>query len=100
MYTELFKLIGADARGDRIASLVEITIDFSIAERPHGHPRNRDMFEYQLSVAHHCNRRVKFMTMAGQRAQLVGGLGPAGGFVENPRPQRQRLIGTNDIATL
>ena len=37
------------------------------------------------------------MRVAGKRAQLLRGLRPAGRLAEQPLPERQRLIGADDI---
>src|SRR5581483_4147790 len=92
------ELIAADAGGDRATCLVQICFDFAIAQPAHVHARNRNMLEKCLAVARDGNGGIKFVAMAGKRAQLLKSLQPAGRLVEYSLAQGQGLVRANDIA--
>ena len=88
-----FDLVGADARGCGIANSIKIKIDKSVRQRAHGQPGDGFMFEQRRSVLHEGDRRMQFMTAAGQRAQLLPRRGTIGRLGKASGAKRERLIG-------
>ncbi len=96
MDPERFKLVGANARCNRRANLIQIGLDFGLAEPPHCHPRDIGAFEQYLTIARDSNRGVQLMAAAGKRAQLLRRLRTAVRLSKKPCPERQRLIRADD----
>src|SRR5579863_3376628 len=97
MDTQPLELIGADAGGRCAACLAKICLGFGFAQSAHGHARNRDMLEKDLSIARGGNRGIEFVAVTGKRAQLLESLQPVGRLVEYSRPQRQCLVRADNI---
>src|SRR6516225_8589095 len=98
MHPEALKLVGANAGCDRCACLIEIRADFGLAQPSHAHARDRDFFEQYLAIARDRNRAIKFMTAAGERAELLCGLCPARRLAEKLYSERQCLVGADNIS--
>src|ERR1700687_1047493 len=96
MDTWPFKLVGADAGCNRGSSLIQIGLNFGLAEPPHCHPRDISAFEQYLAIARDGNRRVQLMAAAGKRAQLLRRLRATRRFAKKPCPERQCLIRADD----
>jgi hypothetical protein len=64
---QAFKLVAANTRGRRIAYGVEITVEKSIAERPHRQMGGVDMLENDGAVPHRRDGGMQRMGIAAQR---------------------------------
>src|SRR5437763_1240781 len=56
------------------------------------------MLEHYLAAASDGNGGIELVRMAGERVQLLRGLGPGQRLVEKAVPQRQRLVGADDVS--
>ena len=68
MHAKPLKLVGADAGGDGLACCIQIGVNFTLAQSPHGHSRDVDCLEQYLAIAHDGNGGVQFMAAAGKGA--------------------------------
>src|SRR5271170_6265627 len=97
MNTRPLKLVAADAGSDGIARLIQIGLDFGLAQPPHGHACDLDFFKYYLAVARHGNGGAKLVAVAGELTQLFRSLGPVNRLTEKPGAQGQSLVRADDI---
>ena len=96
MDAEPFELIGADAGRHGLAGRIEI----GCRSRPRSICRIvmraiDDILEQYLAIARDGDGGIQLMAVAGESAQLLRGLRAAGGLVEKPLAERQRLIGAD-----
>ena len=96
MNAQSFKLVGAHAGHHGLARLVQIGVDFCLAQLPHGHVRDGNRLEHYRAIARDGNGGVQFVSVAGKAPQLLRGLCPTGRLAEKPFSQCQRLIRADD----